>query len=250
MRKLFRQISASLSIKLLLIGELVLLVAVLTLLLPLRREMREQGIRDLQNEVRSIAVTAALQLDGDALKSIRTPADARTPEFVRLRRVLSRVQSVNSLDPEQIYTFYRDGENTVRFGVMTHPKPFVGDAYEMRDEMRVTFDRGLPNVTDLYTDKNGEYISAYAPVRTANGDVVGILEVDQPAARYFEAYRYVTRMTLVTALTVLAISSMLGWLVVNRVVIQPMRKVREGMVALSRQDFRHRVDVHTRDEFQ
>src|SRR4051794_25445435 len=79
MSRLIHRISGSLSIKLLLIGELVLVVAVLTLLLPLRREMREQVIRDLQNEVRSIAVTAALQLDGETLRTIRTPADANTP---------------------------------------------------------------------------------------------------------------------------------------------------------------------------
>jgi serine phosphatase RsbU (regulator of sigma subunit) len=41
---------------------------------------------------------------------------------------------------------------------------------------------------------------------------------------------------------------MLGWLVLQRLVIQPMTAVHNGMRALARQDFSHRVDVSTRDE--
>lgn len=244
------RLTFNLSLKLLLIGEFVLLVAVLALLWPLRREMREQVIRDLQNEVHSIAVTAALQLDGDALKTIRKPEDAKTSEFARLRKILNRVRSANGLEFDQIQTFYRDGRDAVRFGVMTHATPFIGKASPMRPEMRIAFDYGHSSITDLYNDPNGEYISAYAPIFDSGGDVVGILEVDQPTARYLEAYRNVTNVTLVAAVTVLALSSMLGWLVLNRVVIRPMRAVRAGMIALGRQDFRHRVELRTRDEFQ
>jgi serine phosphatase RsbU (regulator of sigma subunit) len=238
-----------LSLKLLLIGELVLLVAVLALFIPWRREMRAQVIRDLQNELRSIAVTAALQLDGDELKTIRTAADADKPQFAKLRKALNRARVANRLDIEHIYTFYRDGD-TVRFGVMTHPRPFVGDPYQLRPEMRAAFDRGMSSVTDLYADQNGEYISAYAPIFDSNQQVVGILDVDKPAADYFRVYREVQRTTLIAAGSVLLMSSLLGWLVLNRVVIRPMRAVRAGMLALGRQDFTHRVHLHTHDEFE
>ena len=249
MWKSLRRVRVSLAVKLLLIGELVLVVAVLALLLPLRREMRQQVIRDLQNELRSIAVTAALQLDGDAIQRIRTPADADTPEFARMKKVLARVRNANRLHFEHIYTFYPDGNQTVRFGVMTHPKPFVGDPYPMRPEMLHTFYHGEASVTDLYADANGEYISAYAPIWDSSNRVVAILDVDKPAAEYFAAYRGVSRAMVVAAVTVLLMSSMLGWLVLNRVVIRPMRAVREGMLALSRQDFSHRVRLTARDEF-
>jgi serine phosphatase RsbU (regulator of sigma subunit) len=247
-----RSIKFGLSVKLLLISELVLLLAVLALLLPLRREMRKQVVSGLQNELRSIASTAALQLDGDKLARIRDASDARSSDFAELRDTLTRVRDANGIDFDHIYTFYRDGRepNLVRFGVMTHPMPFVGDPYELRPEMRVTFERGMPNVTDLYTDVNGQYISAYAPVRDRAGNVVALLEVDKPAEKYFEAYDRVTKMNAAVGLVVLAISSLMGWWVLNRIVIRPMRAVRGGMLALGRQDFQHRVRLRTRDEFQ
>ena len=57
--------------KLLLYFELVLLIAVATLLLLVRTQMRKQVVEDMQREIGAIASTAALQLDGDLLKTIR-----------------------------------------------------------------------------------------------------------------------------------------------------------------------------------
>lgn len=252
MSSLLSRISRSLSTKLLVIFELVLLAAVLALLLPVHRAMREQVIGDLQNELRSIASTAALQLDGDKLATIRSSADVASPAFAQLRDTLAKVRDVNGLTEQHIYTFYRDPENPnqVRFGVMTHAKPFVGDPYELRPEMRMVFEEGRANTTGLYHDQYGSFISAYAPVRDSAGKIVGIVEVDKPAASYFARYRAVRWMNVSLGLIVLAMTSLLGWLVLNAIVIRPMRAVREGMLALGRRNFSHRVQLTTRDEFQ
>jgi hypothetical protein len=232
-----RRFSPGISLKLLFVGEVVLLIAVLAMLIPLRREMRRQVISDLQNELQSIASTGALQIDGELIKQIRSADDAKSPAFAALRETIARIRDANGIGESHIYTFYRDAadRDKVRFGVMTHAQPFVGDPYELRDEMRTTFERGVPQMTDLYTDVNGEYISAYAPIRDRGGSVVAILEVDKPASKYLAAYHKVTTASAVVAIAVLAISSLLGWLILNRVVIQPMRLIRDAVPALARQ---------------
>jgi serine phosphatase RsbU (regulator of sigma subunit) len=239
-----------LNLKLLLFFELVLLIAVGIMLMLVRAQMHRQIVRDMQRELGGIASTAALQLDGDLLKSIRTGNHQNTPTFARLRDVLARVRDANGLVAEHIYTFYRDGESQVRFGVMTHATPFVGDPYPLQPGMRHVFDRGEPNVTGLYVDQHGSWISAYAPVRDSSGAVVGLLEVDKAAHEYFTTYRYVTWLNVVIALVALGVSSAVGWHVLNRIVMRPMRAVHGGVRALARQDFRHRVQLRTRDEFQ
>lgn len=238
-----------LSVKLLLFFEAVLLVAVLALLLPVRHAMRAQIIGDLQRELRAIATTAALQIDGDQLKTIRTLADSATPAFEQIRRTLARIRDANALGQDHIYTFYRDAEQ-VRFGVMTHPRPFVGDAYQLQPAMLQVFEQGAANVTGLYADQNGRWISAYAPIFDSAGAVVGLLEVDREAGHYFASYRWVTRLNIALGLIALAISSVAGWYVLERIVIRPVREVHRGVQALGRQDFRHRVKLATRDEFQ
>jgi serine phosphatase RsbU (regulator of sigma subunit) len=236
--------------KLLLYFELVLLIAVATLLLLVRAQMRKQVVQDMQREIGAIASTAALQLDGDLLKTIRTSADANSAAFATLQSNLTKIRDANGLKFEQIYTFYRDGADQVRFGVMTHPKPFVGDAYPLRPAMLPVFEKGVANVTDLYEDAHGSWISAYAPVRDSSGAVVALLEVDKPAEQYFANYRRVSKLNLAIGLIALAISSIVGWFALDRTVIAPMRAVHRGVRALGRQDFRHRVALRTSDEFE
>jgi serine phosphatase RsbU (regulator of sigma subunit) len=246
-----RAMPVSLSVKLLVISELVLLVSVLAILLPVRQAMRNQIVNDLQAQLRAIAVTAALHIDGDLHQTIRAPADAATPAFATLRGQLRQIRDANGLANEHIYTFYADPDGrTVRFAVMPHDQPFVGNAYPLRALMLPVLLTGKTMVTDLYRDPNGEWISAYAPITNSGGRIVGLLEVDKPAADYFRSYRVVTLLSVALGVLVLAIASLLGWWVLNRTVLRPMRAVHRGMLALARQDFSHQVRLDTRDEFE
>jgi serine phosphatase RsbU (regulator of sigma subunit) len=239
-----------LAVKLLLVTEALLLAAIAAMLLPVRDQMRRQVIEDMQSELRGIAATAALQLDGDALARVRSKDSAMSPEFLSLRTTLTRIRDTNNLQPEHIYTLFRDDAGQVRFGVMTHPVPFVADPLAYHDYMSPAFDLGHVATSGLYTDKYGQWISAFAPVRDSRGEVVGVLEVDRPADAYFARYRQVQWITAAIALAALGVGSLLGLMIVDRVVLKPMRAVRGGMQALSRQDFSHRVSLRTRDEFE
>ncbi len=48
----------------------------------------------------------------------------------------------------------------------------------------------------------------------------------------------------------IAISSLLGYLVLSRLVIRPVGEIHRGLQALGRHDFSHRVKLNTKDEFQ
>jgi serine phosphatase RsbU (regulator of sigma subunit) len=236
--------------KLLLLAGLVLLGAILALLLPLRYSMRMQVIEDMQRELQAIARTAALQLDGDLHRQVAQTRDPNDPAFIALRDALLAVRRANpELSERQIYTFYRAGEH-VCFGVMTQETPFVGDPYELREGMLGVFERGESHVTDLYEDEYGRWVSAYAPIRDSEGQVTGLLEVDHLADEYFQRYWAVTRLVIAFGLIVLLAASLLGWFMLDRVVLQPVRQIEGGLLALARHDFQHKVDLQTRDEFQ
>jgi serine phosphatase RsbU (regulator of sigma subunit) len=238
-----------LSLKLLLIFELVLLLGVFALVVPVWSAMHDQVIEDMQNELKAIASTGALAIDGGLHGRIRQSADADSEAFRQLRKQLARVQQANHVPFDHIYTFYREGDR-VRFAVMLHPEPFVGDPYTLQPLMRPVFEQGTTEATELYEDENGQWISAYAPIRDTSGAVVGVLEVDKDSRMYLAKFREVTRLVLVVGLVALAISSLLGWIVLQWIVIRPMNAVHGGMLALSRQDFQHRVRLQTGDEFE
>ncbi len=85
-----------LSTKLLVISELVLLLLVCVLLVPVRFQMRQQIIVDIQSRLNAIAATAALQIDGDAHGRLGPDSDPDGEDFQRVRDTLVAVRDANA----------------------------------------------------------------------------------------------------------------------------------------------------------
>ncbi|MHC4992906.1 MAG: PP2C family protein-serine/threonine phosphatase [Planctomycetota bacterium] len=240
-----------LTIKLLLISELVLVVAVTVLVVPFWNAMRLQVVANMQDELKAIAATGALQLDGDLHRNVRSTEDGGSAAFATLRARLDEVRRANGIAVNHIYTFYRDGDQ-MRFAVMLNPRDelFIGESYPIQPMMLATLEEGRVTATSLYADANGEWISAYAPIRDAAGTIVGLLEVDKDSGAYFRQFWRHTRLTVLLGIIALAISSVLGWVVFQRLVIRPVGAIRAGMLALGRREFTHRVSLRTNDELE
>ena len=239
-----------LSSKLIIIFELVLVLLVFALLMPVRYQMRLQIVGDIQNELRAIAATAALDLDGDLHQQLAAHSDATSPAFQTLRQTLDRVMTANHLTPDNIYTFYLGQDKTLHFGVMVHPTPFVGDVYDLRPHQAMALATGQTYTSELYHDDYGQWISAAAPILNPTGQTVGLLEVNRRAEAYFARYDYVILMVSILGLASLALSSLLGYLVLRYLILKPVDAIRLGMVALGQGDFTHKVEIRTQDELE
>ncbi len=238
-----------LSAKLLLILELVLLCLLTVLLVPVRQQMHGQVVEDMQNELRAIAATAALHLDGDLHARAARHQNPQSHAFRALRAQLTAIRDANGLAPQHIYTFDVADETTLRFAVMTHDEPFVGEAYAFEPHLDRARRTGRAAASTLYGDAHGQWISAAAPIFNRAGDVVGLLEVTREADAYFRRADTVILLTTAIALASLIIASFVGFLVLRHVIIEPLRAIHDGMIALGRHDFHHRVRLHTGDEF-
>ncbi|MEM6853106.1 MAG: PDC sensor domain-containing protein, partial [Planctomycetota bacterium] len=206
-----------LSTKLLVISELVLLVLAFALLVPTRSVMREQVTVDLQNQLAAIASTAALQLNGDLHQRVVDTQDPHDPAFLALRDQLRAVRDVNGLKSDHLYTFYVGEDQLLHFGVMPHEgEPFIGDEYNLKPHHQQALDTHTVQVTELYSDVNGKWISAAAPIRDSAGTVVGLLEVTQPSEAYFARADNLVITNTAIAIIGIAISSLLGYVVLTR----------------------------------
>src|SRR4051794_30597717 len=87
-RRRKRKYLFSVSFKLLVFSNIVLLGTLCGLLLRMGPILRTQVSRRLQSELQAIANSAAIQLDGDQIKSIRTNADAKSAAFLSQKAVL------------------------------------------------------------------------------------------------------------------------------------------------------------------
>jgi len=186
-----------------------ILFAVLVALGLGQAELRIRGEVDATAQsLEAVAAEMAALVDGDAHERIRGPDDADRADFLRLRREL-RVAAERRSIPSPVYTLRKVSEAEVEFVVMTNPTPFVGDRYELRDEMRRVFDRGERGRTRIYGDDHGRWVSAYAPVKAGSGEVVALLAVDERARALRTSG---TRMRLLAVVAAAALTALLLFL--------------------------------------
>lgn len=163
-------------------------------------------------QLEAIVRTGATQIDGHLHDQIRTEND---PAFLALREKLRAVKSANDLETD-VYTFRQKGEK-LEFVVMTNEKPFVGDTYAIRPEMRETLIKGKPAHTQLYEDHHGEWISAYAPILDADGNISGLLEADYEVHTFFALLREKFIFLMVKALGFALVAMLLSVLLAKSV---------------------------------
>ncbi|MEM9252437.1 MAG: SpoIIE family protein phosphatase [Planctomycetota bacterium] len=240
-----------LSTKLLLISELVLLLLVFGMILPIRVQMRNQAIADIQHELRSVAATAALQLPGDLHADVAESQDHESRAFRVLREKLLAVAMANGYSADNIYTFFLDDKTGVlRYGVMLQEETFIGHHEPILEHHAMASSTGDPYASELFEDAHGEWIVGVAPIRDSHGKVVGLLEVNQPATAYFDRVDRAIVTTTIAAVGGLIFASIGGYFVLRALVIRPVKSIHEGMIALGNQDFTHKTVVKTGDEFE
>ncbi|MEM8874507.1 MAG: SpoIIE family protein phosphatase [Planctomycetota bacterium] len=246
-----------LAFKLLLGFTVVLLGLTLLVAVPLNSAMRRQIEEDLRSELRAIAGTAALTINGDAHEQVVAAQLANgngsdTPGFQIIKEQLMAVRDRNGLPAEHIYTFYRSPENrfVAHFGVMTHPKPFTGDLYDLSSIMRTVFEQGAVADRPIYSDNNGTWISAYAPIYNSAGEIVGILEVDRNAEEYLSRADVVTSSVIKNGSTALLIAALGSWIFLRRTVTGPIEKIHQTVLAIAAKRFDKRTGVTTGDEYE
>ncbi|CAM2007138.1 HAMP domain-containing protein [Acanthopleuribacter pedis] len=171
-------------------------------------------------QLEAIVRTGATRIDGDKHDQVRGMADQNAPAFLELRDVLREIKTANELETE-VYTFRQKGE-TLEFVIMTNEKPFIGDTYQIRPEMRDTLIKGKPAHTQLYGDHHGEWISAYAPIFDADGNISGLLEADYEVHTFFallrEKFIYLMLKAMGFALVAMVLSVLLAKSVTRKLV--------------------------------
>lgn len=180
-RSLFRAaarwVFSSLEARIGLSGAVVVLLAV-TVVIVLDHRASEAELRQHTGEfLEAVVRLGAPRIDPGLHQRVATTLSASAPEFDELRSVLRDIQTHANLDAP-LYTLIRDGDHT-RFVGMTNETPFVGEPYELRPFALFTLETGVPTWEGPYIDAHGTWISACAPIRDANGEVIGLLQADE-----------------------------------------------------------------------
>lgn len=212
--------------------------------------LRNQLIDGVKERVLSIAQMASLQQNGNEFLQITSGQDPLYEKF--------RIQNlkIRRSDPDiiYVYTMRRDTQGIY----------FIVDAVEPGEENSALFGERYddPSATlvenfdtmekaivepDIYTDKFGSFLSAYAPIYTDNGERAGVIGVDVLATTIAQKQRQILFQSVIIFLVTLGTAIFAGYLAGNALT-RPVTELTESAHALSSGNLSQRVEINTRDE--
>ena len=213
--------------------------------------------------------TGALSFRGEDLARLNSKGDYALPEYARVYGALKGIYLANKargIRENAIYILKPSADGNLQFaghlpGVSTAPNKlgeisamadakvnYLGDSYPMSTPIRAVLKgEALHASTDVYADKYGTWVSAYAPIKNARGQVVAVLEADYNFETVRESIltRFLTEAAVVLLGAVVAL--VLVFFTAGRIV-RPIEEVAEAVGRVAGGDFGVRAPVRRADE--
>ena len=253
----FRDLRVSLKISGLLVAVVLLSLAFTAYSIFRNIEVKVEVM--LGQRLEHIVRTGAMMIPGEEhervfeafLHSEEDPVGAvlATKEFESIRETLRAIQSKNELH-EDIYTLIRPewSPEHMMFLVMTPEEHYVGNGMAIHPKVREVFDTGKPAHTKLYTDAEGIWVSAFAPIKRKDGTTVAVVEVDYGAAGEIAQAKYeLARNIAIPALVALALSILIG-AISGKQLASPIKRLASVAEEVSGGNLDTSITYDSRDE--
>lgn len=215
--------------------------------------------QSLGDELLAVVKTIAPQINGDLLELIRRTEGGEIEgleEFEDIRKQLVRVKENNGLNSagSPLYIMRKTSDfaatRQLEFDVMTDRADtgnyFVGNIYEAQAH-NVTALSGAPTASGVYSDSEGEWISASAPILDSSGEVVAIIQADRPVNFFYQEARRRAVPLMFGALAGVVLAGGLA-ILFARNLARPLRQLTAATDHFSEGDLDHRVAIRRSDE--
>ncbi len=209
---------------------------------------RHYLVGEIESKAMSIAATASALVDAD-LQAKLARGDAAPDAEVPLKRALAAVRDANrrrDVHAFFVYTAVHRPGGGLRTVVDDESGRALGSRGDLAENDRIPV--GTTGVEDLKSDEFGTWISGYAPIRDANGHVVGTLVVDIAATDLLGRMRLLLGSGLgaIGAALLLALGLSLP---LSRRVTRPLETTVAAVNRIAAGDLETRVDASRADEF-
>ena len=193
----------------------------------------------------SIAATTAAMLDADAHTSVRTRADQDTPTYKELEAALRRARDANrrrDLYVKYIYSMrpYPQDPKIVEFVLDAEEegvnKSNVGDVYKTEHPNYLVRFNDFQADEEFVRDQWGLWLTANAPIRTAQNETVGAVGVDVSATEAWQRLRGLLWNGLLALSVSLIVAYFLASFASQRVA-RPLMTIRNAVDRITSGDY-------------
>jgi GAF domain-containing protein/HAMP domain-containing protein len=215
---------------------------------------RNQVREDIRQRLLNIVTITAMRLDGDLHATLQTPQDMQTEAY---RQMMAEGDEIIATDPDLIFSYTmrlneqsqiyfildsRRADDTERVAIGTiydEPSQTLQDFFKAPDRPIVE--------EEIYTDKYGSVLSAFAPFYRADGSLEGIFGIDIAADKVLGQERAVLYLVIGTTLATMTIVALLGlWL--GNLFVSPIINLSRVTQKVIDGDLSARADIETTDE--
>lgn len=183
--KFYQNLSISNKITLILVGSMATILIIVGYLFY--QSMSTEVEFMLGKRLEGIARTASLQISGSNHNKLlskyleQLPDLEKTIEFKTIQKKLKEIKKVNNLKSDLYTVIAPDwAEGNMIFMAMSNTKTYIGNSMAVTKKIKDVFKNKKSSYSKIYYDKEGSWVSAYAPI-IENNKVVAVIEVDYHA---------------------------------------------------------------------
>ena len=198
----------------------------------------------MRQELTQVVASGALLIDGERAEGLTA---GRTPAVTGPITQVLRSLLIASPEVDRIYVLgvKPDGDPHFLLGqrVMTDTDPGSGLSAHARE----CVERGGPVTTEVYEDSDGQWFSAFHPLRDRQGKVVAVLGADQSASDLKVEARERLKSTLLSAIAAAAVAVLFSFFLA-RSVTRPLKLMAESTAEIAAGNLNICLNIHSHDE--
>ncbi|WP_052124033.1 methyl-accepting chemotaxis protein [Ureibacillus manganicus] len=203
----------------------------------------------------SIVQNAVNVIDLDKYNEI-TLNSGETGYYIELREQLNDIRETGGLS--YLYTMSREKVNdTYEYYYMVDGLPLeddsaskLGDKEENIEEFEAivnTFEEGAMQIEMSYTDEWGGMVSAYYPIKSESGEVIGLIGADIDVTSVYDKMFSSLRNLLILIIAIVLISSIIVSFVIYYM-IKPLKSLTKQVEIVGKGNLTENIEVKRSDE--
>ncbi|MCX5685876.1 MAG: HD domain-containing protein [Candidatus Omnitrophica bacterium] len=160
-------------------------------------------------------------------------------------KLLSGVKNANIVK-STLNIYIREGNRLTNM-VSSEPALLMGAQYKMAPAAKEALESGAPLATGIYKDKDGIWISAYAPIPSGVVGATALIEVNDNIALYLDKLRKELILILLACFIAFFGTVALSYRLVDRLIAN-IRKLNDFALNLDRENYNIPIDIRSEDE--
>ncbi len=208
--------------------------------------LQSQLLRGFQDQALTTAKMVALQQNGNELSQIASVDD---PRYATLLAQFTKLPTSNT-DILRVYALRRE-DTGFSYIVDTSGNSILGATFTPTDTFTAntaTLSEGVVEPA-IITESNQTYLTAYAPIKNSNNELVGVLGVDVSANSIASQQDAIVSQSILVIIFALIPGLFFGY-VAGNTLTEPIVKLTAGAKGFATGDLSQRIEIVTGDEVE